>query len=168
MKKAWLGLGANLHEPAQQLRQALTEIKAVEGVEVLRTSSFYSTPPWGDEDQDDFINAVTQVETSLDPLALLHAMQSIEHAMGRQRKGRRWGPRLIDIDLLLYGDEQLLTDELELPHPRMHKRAFVLVPLAELEPGLKIPGQGGIEKLLEQLDCSNIHPVGKHVQGSAS
>jgi 2-amino-4-hydroxy-6-hydroxymethyldihydropteridine diphosphokinase len=161
MTNAWLGLGANLQEPVQQLKQALKRIQAVEGVEVLRASSFYRTPPWGEENQDDFINAVAQVETRLDALALLREMQAIELAMGRTRKGCRWGPRLIDIDLLLYGDEQLQTEELHLPHPRMHERAFVLVPMAELEPGLEVPGHGGIGSLLQQLDCSNIRIVGK-------
>lgn len=154
--KAWLGLGANLQLPVRQLKEALRRLDAEDQVKVLRLSSFYRTPPWGDEQQDEFINAVVQVETSLAPIALLHVTKSIENVMGRQRNGRRWGPRLIDIDLLLYGDKQVLSDELELPHPRIHERAFVLVPMAELDASVEIPGHGDIKNLLEQLDCSDI------------
>ena len=154
--KAWLGLGSNLQEPVMQLQQALRRVGETTGLKVLRTSSFYRTPPWGDEQQDDFINAVVQIETSLEPLNLLGELKTIENLMGRKRSGRRWGPRLIDIDLLLYGDQQLYMDELEVPHPRMHERAFVLIPLAELDPELDIPGRGSVENLLQQVDCSGI------------
>lgn len=154
--KAWLGLGSNLQQPAEQLKTALSRLAGKGGIEVLRTSSFYQTPPWGDERQDDFINAVVQIETSLEPVGLLRELQSVEDLMGRKRSSRRWGPRLIDIDLLLYGDQQLNMDGLEVPHPRMHERAFVLIPLAELEPGLEIPGRGSVESCLQQIDCSGI------------
>jgi len=154
--KAWLGLGSNLQQPVSQLTEALNRLGAIDGLEILRTSSFYSTPPWGDDNQDDFVNAVVLIETSLDPLPLLRVTQSIENAMGRQRSGRRWGPRLIDIDLLLYGDQSCQFDELEVPHPRMHERAFVLMPLSELDATLEIPGRGNTKKLLRQLDCSGI------------
>lgn len=155
--KAWLGLGSNLQHPEAQLKQALDRLSKAEGVEILATSSFYRTPPWGDEQQDDFINAVVQIETGLDPMPLLRVVQSIENEMGRQRSERRWGPRLIDIDLLLYGDQQYRSAELELPHPRMHERAFVLMPLSELDGSLEIPARGTVEKLLQQLDCSGIY-----------
>jgi 2-amino-4-hydroxy-6-hydroxymethyldihydropteridine diphosphokinase len=154
--KAWLSLGANLQRPVKQLKEALRRLDAEDLIEVLRVSSFYRTPPWGDEQQDEFINAVVQIETSLEPVALLNVTKSIETKMGRQRSGRRWGPRLIDIDILLYGDKQVLLDELELPHPRIHERAFVLVPMAELDASVVVPGQGAIENLLEQFDCSDI------------
>jgi 2-amino-4-hydroxy-6-hydroxymethyldihydropteridine diphosphokinase len=154
--KAWLGLGSNQQHPESQLRDALGRLRAVKGVEVLRVSHFYRTPPWGDELQDDFINAVTQIETSLEPIPLLHELQAIENLMGRQRNKRRWGPRVIDIDLLLYGEEQFQTEELELPHPRMHERAFVLMPLCELDARLEIPGRGVSGELLKQLDCNGI------------
>ncbi len=90
------------------------------------------------------------------PIALLRVLQSIENAMGRQRSGHRWGPRLIDIDLLLYGDRQYRSEELELPHPRMHERAFVLVPLCELDAATEIPGHGVAGVLLQKLDCDGI------------
>ncbi|NOR20369.1 MAG: 2-amino-4-hydroxy-6-hydroxymethyldihydropteridine diphosphokinase [Xanthomonadales bacterium] len=154
--KAWLGLGSNLQNPAAQLTLAIRRLSDADGIEVLRSSSLYRTPPWGDELQDDFINAAVQIETSLAPLALLHVLQSIEDAMGRKRNDRRWGPRLIDLDLLLFGGQQSQSAELELPHPRMHERAFVLLPLIELEPTLEIPGRGKLKSLLSKIDCSGI------------
>ena len=154
--KAWLGLGSNLQNPAAQLAEALNRLDLVEGIEISKTSSLYRTPPWGDEAQGDFINAVTQIETDLDPISLLRVLQSIENEMGRQRNGRRWGPRLIDIDLLLYADQQYQSEELELPHPRMHQRAFVLIPLCELDETVKIPGLGVAKELLKQLDSDGI------------
>lgn len=154
--KAWLGLGSNLQQPVEQLKQALLKLSSLDQVEILATSSFYRTPPWGDEQQDDFINAVVKVETSLGPDALLRGVQAIETAMGRQRSERRWGPRVIDIDLLLYGDLRYRSDDLELPHPRMHERAFVLVPLCELDNTLEIPARGVVKKLLQEVDCSGI------------
>lgn len=159
--KAWLGLGSNLHQPVAQVRQALKQLNVVDGIEEITTSSFYRTPPWGDEQQDDFINAVMQIETSLEPVILLAKLQSVENAMGRQRGSRRWGPRLIDIDLLLYGDRQYHSDVLDIPHPRMHERAFVLVPLSELDANLEIPGRGAIKKFLRKLDCSGISRLGE-------
>lgn len=157
--KAWLGLGSNLQGPAAQLQAALDNLAHMDGIELLKVSGFYRTPPWGDEQQDDFVNAVAQIETSLAPVPLLRALQSVENDMGRTRSGRRWGPRVIDIDLLVYGDLQLRTEELELPHPRMHERAFVLVPICDLDAGLRIPGRGVASELLRKLDCTGISAV---------
>ena len=154
--KAWLGLGSNLQQPVAQLQQAIKRLDGANGLEIFRASCFYRTPPWGDEQQDDFINAVVQIETSLDPVVLLRVLQSIENVMGRQRSGRRWGPRKIDIDLLLYGKQQFQSTELEIPHPRMFERAFVLKPLSELDADLEIPGQGTVGELLQGLDCSGV------------
>ena len=154
--KAWLGLGSNLQQPVGQLKDALGRLGSADGVKVLKASGLYRTPPWGDEQQDDFINAVVQIETSLEPPALLRVLQSIENGMGRQRGAQRWGPRLIDIDLLMQGDRQYQSEELELPHPRMHERAFVLIPLCELDATVKIPGHGIAVELLKSLDCSGI------------
>lgn len=153
---AWLGLGANLQEPLAQLTEAIQRIKNTTAVEVLQVSSFYKTPPWGDEDQPDFINAVVQVETKLAPIELLQQTQNIENDMGRVRKDRRWGPRLIDIDVLLYADQTIDSDQLSLPHPRMHERAFVLLPLCELDSEIVIPGRGRADRLLSGLDHDGI------------
>ena len=160
--QAWLGLGANLQHPVMQVNEALSRLDRADGIEVCQVSSFYRTPPWGDEQQDDFINAVVRVETRLDPLSLLHSLQSIENAMGRQRSGRQWGPRIIDIDLLLFGDQVVNSAELHVPHPRIHERAFVLLPFAELDAGIEIPGQGKVGALLSQLDCSGIFRLDEH------
>lgn len=154
--RAWLGLGSNLEQPADQLKIAITSLDSSGEIEVLQTSGFYRTPPWGDTHQGDFVNAVVQIETGLGAIPLLHVLQSIENRMGRQRTERRWGPRLIDIDLLLYGDLVFQSEELEIPHARMHERAFVLMPLCELDKTLVIPGRGRVEKLLETIDCSGI------------
>lgn len=154
--QVWLGLGSNLEQPLLQLKQALQRLEMQEGISLLEVSSFYRTPPWGDEQQDDFINAVARVETRLRPLALLGVLQSIENDMGRQRTARRWGPRLIDIDLLLYGDWTRQTEELTIPHPHMHERAFVLLPLSELDIDLEVPGRGTVATLLQRLEYNGI------------
>lgn len=154
--KVWLGLGSNLDQPVAQINTALTLLKAQPGIGVLQISDFYWTPPWGDALQDDFINAVAEIETDIGAMPLLRVLQSIEDDMGRQRDERRWGPRVIDIDLLLYGDLVLQSVELELPHARMHERAFVLMPLYQLDEALVIPGRGTIAELLKELDCSGI------------
>lgn len=161
--KAWLGLGSNQQRPAAQLREALDRLGAVDGIEILAVSSFYQTPPWGDEDQDDFVNAVAQIETRLRPVALLHELQRVEKLMGRERNARRWGPRLIDIDMLLYGEQKIQLDGLEVPHPRMHERAFVLIPLAEIDPDLEIPGHGTVKMCLDHLDDDGIRQLKNEV-----
>ena len=135
---AWVGLGSNLQQPAKQLSEALDRLASVELVEILRVSSFYITPPWGDEEQGDFVNAVAEIKTSLKPMPLLLVLQSIENAMGRKRSGRQWGPRVIDLDLLLCDDIQLETEELTVPHPHIFERAFVLVPMCELDSTFKV------------------------------
>lgn len=163
--RAWLGLGANLHQPEKQLDAALVRLEQEPGISVSRVSHYYRTPPWGNEKQDDFINAVAQIETSLKPLPLLSRLQFIENEMGRTRDTGRWGARVIDIDLLMIDDVAIKSSGLEIPHPRMHERAFVLLPLYELDPGLEIPGHGFIEDLLSQVNCEGIHKLGQAGEG---
>jgi len=153
---AWLGLGANLQRPELQVTEAMKRLGESQGIEILKFSSLYRTAAWGDEDQDDFINAVVKIEARLPPLDLLHVVQMIENDMGRQRSEQRWGPRLIDIDLLLYGNENLHGAELQLPHPHMHTRAFVLLPMMELDESVVIPGRGAVKELLSALDCDGV------------
>lgn len=135
--RAWIGLGANLGERAAALRQALQAIAALPGTRVLRVSSLYRSAPV-DAGGPDYLNAVAEVATGLDAHALLAALQAIEHGAGRERPYRN-APRTLDLDILLFGDERIATPQLTVPHPRLHERAFVLLPLAELAPALVPP-----------------------------
>jgi 2-amino-4-hydroxy-6-hydroxymethyldihydropteridine diphosphokinase len=124
---------------------------------VVRCSHVYRTAPVGDPDQPDFLNAIVEIETVLEPLALLRGMQRIEIELGRTRDpDRRWGPRTIDLDLLLFGHAVVREQDLTVPHPRMGERAFVLEPLAELAPDLEIPGLGRLSELRARLDASGV------------
>ncbi|MCF8003984.1 MAG: 2-amino-4-hydroxy-6-hydroxymethyldihydropteridine diphosphokinase [Chromatiaceae bacterium] len=145
----YLGLGANLSDPRRQVEQALLQLQTLPRSEVTAVSSLYRTLPVGPADQPDFINAVVQLDTQLEPLVLLAALQQIECQHGRIRNGQRWGPRTLDLDILLIGEQVLALPQLCVPHPQMHCRAFVLGPLAEIAPpGLEIPGQGRLDDLL--------------------
>lgn len=152
MIEAWIGLGANQGERAATLDTALERIDLLDDTRLRAFSRYYLTAPWGDTDQPEFLNAVAHVETDMAPVSLLRALLTIESDLGRERTGRRWGPRMIDLDLLLYGEERIDLPELTIPHPRLRERAFVLVPLLELAPDLAIPGQGRADALLAQLD----------------
>jgi 2-amino-4-hydroxy-6-hydroxymethyldihydropteridine diphosphokinase len=149
--KAYVGLGANLGDRQATIRRAIELVGAAAGVEVVGVSSLRETDPVGFEDQPRFLNGVLAVETSLRPRELLDLLLEVERALGRTRTGPRFGPRTIDLDLLLYGAEQLDEPGLTVPHPRLHERRFVLEPLAELAPGLEIPGRGSVEQLLAGL-----------------
>lgn len=129
---AYLGLGANLGDPATSVRQAMDAIAAVEGVRLLKRSSLYRTAPL-DCSGPDFVNAVVEIETVLTAPALLRALQHIEHLSGRKRPSRN-APRTLDLDLLIYGDARIESEALIVPHPRLNERAFVLLPLAEIAP----------------------------------
>jgi 2-amino-4-hydroxy-6-hydroxymethyldihydropteridine diphosphokinase len=142
---AYVGLGANLGEREGTIRRALELLGPV------RVSTLIETEPWGYADQPRFVNAVAEVETDEGPWGLLERLLEIERALGRTREGPRYGPRTIDLDLLLYGDEVLDERGLAVPHPRLHERAFVLEPLAELAPDLVVPGQGSVKALLSRL-----------------
>jgi len=143
---AWVGLGANLGDARATLRAAVGLIGGLADTRVLAKSSVYRTAPV-DASGPDFFNAVVEVETRLAPRALLDALLAIERQHDRKRPFRN-APRTLDLDLLLYGDEIIATPALTVPHPRMHHRAFVLAPLAELRPGAVIPGRGRVDQLL--------------------
>lgn len=147
MTEAWLGLGANLGEPAVQIEAALQQIDALPGTRLQARSSLYRSDPVGPPGQPDYCNAACAIETTLSPLALLDALQAIEDAAGRRRDGIRWAARRLDIDILHMQSVTLATPRLSLPHPRIAQRNWVLVPLAEIAPGLEIPGLGRVGTL---------------------
>jgi len=147
--EAYVGLGSNLGDRQATLRRAL-ELLA-EHVHVVAASTFRETDPVGVLDQPRFVNAAARIETELPPLALLEVLLAVERRLGRERN-ERWGPRTIDLDLLLYGQESLEEPGLTVPHPRLHERRFALEPLAELKPALVVPGRGEVRELLARLD----------------
>jgi len=138
---AYIGLGANLGDRRGNIQTALRKLADLPTMRLVRVSSLYETAPVGITDQPDFLNLVAAARTSLAPQALLDVLLHIENQMGRVRT-ERWGPRVIDMDLLLYSDEQVALPGLMVPHPRLRERAFVLVPLAEIAPELALPGDG--------------------------
>ena len=148
----YIGLGANLDDPRKQVERAVVELDTLPHSRATAVSRLYRTAPVGPQDQPDFINAVAHLETLLDPMSLLAALQCIERRHGRIRNGRRWGPRTLDLDILLFGDLSLEAPALSLPHPQMHRRAFVLVPLADIAPdALVVPGRGRLGDLLRAV-----------------
>jgi 2-amino-4-hydroxy-6-hydroxymethyldihydropteridine diphosphokinase len=150
---AWVGLGGNLGDPAAALQDALDALDRIFGVELTAVSSVYQSAPVGLSAQPDFLNAVARIDTSLEPGELLEQLLRIETEQGRVRVGERFGPRLIDLDLLLYNETALQSEGLTLPHPRMLERRFVLEPLVELEGDMSLPGG---RRLCDCLDaCSD-------------
>jgi len=147
MARAYIALGANLGDPVATLNAAFDALKGLPKTTLVAASSLYRTAPVGLLDQPDFINAVAAVDTDLAPMDLLKALLNVEAEFGRQRSIRN-APRTLDLDVLLHGDALIHTAELTLPHPRMHERAFVLAPLAEIAPEISIPGHGPIGPLL--------------------
>jgi 2-amino-4-hydroxy-6-hydroxymethyldihydropteridine diphosphokinase len=157
---AHIGLGANLGDAVATVASAMQALDRWPGIALQAASRLYRTPAWGREDQPDFINAVARVQTSLAAPALLQALLAIEAEFGRHRQdGERWGPRTLDLDLLLYGDAVIDLPGLRVPHPHLHERAFVLVPLIEIDPVARIPGYGDARDAVSALEMSNIHPL---------
>ena len=154
MTRAYVGLGTNLGDREAMLRSALEQLAAEPGVEVVAVSSFRDTAPVGLLDQPRFLNAAASVETSLRARELLERLLGIERRLGRTRDGPRFGPRTIDLDLLLYGAERIDEPGLEVPHPRLHERLFALEPLRDLDPALVLPGHGPLEDLLAGLQSA--------------
>jgi 2-amino-4-hydroxy-6-hydroxymethyldihydropteridine diphosphokinase len=146
---AYVGLGANLGDRERSIRRAADLIGA------RRLSRLIETEPWGYADQPLFLNAAAEVETPLGARAFLERLLDVERLLGRDRSGPRFGPRTIDLDLLLFGDEQVGEPGLHVPHPRLHERRFVLEPLAELDPELEIPGRGTVRALLAGLQSAS-------------
>ncbi len=140
MTKCYIGLGSNMGDSETLLATALEMTRQVDGIELAAVAPLYRTAPQGFVEQNDFINTVAKIHTRLEPLELLNKLQHIENRLGRVRTVR-WGPRTLDLDILLYGDRKIDLPELQVPHPRMHQRAFVMIPLADLNPELLIAGE---------------------------
>jgi len=154
--RAFVGLGANLGDREQMLRQAVDELRGLPVTDVRAISSLRDTAPVGYIDQPRFLNGAVELETELSARELLDELLRIERELGRDRtQGPPQGPRPIDLDLLLYGDEQIDEPGLEVPHPRLHERRFALDPLFDLDPGLLVPGHGPVEALLAGLDSES-------------
>jgi 2-amino-4-hydroxy-6-hydroxymethyldihydropteridine diphosphokinase len=155
---AFVGLGANLGDPVAQITRALADLAVLDETRVVRASSLYRTAPIGHADQPDFVNAVAMLETALAPRGLLDALLGIERAAGRKRTFPN-APRSLDLDLLLYGEQRIDTPGLVVPHPRMHERAFVLVPLVEIAPDVVVPGRGRAADLLRAAGDQDVRPL---------
>lgn len=153
---AYIGLGSNLENPVEQIKSARAAIKAAKSTEELAFSGLYRSAPMGPQDQPDYINAVMEVKTSLAPHELLRCLQAIENSQGRVRSGERWGARTLDLDLLIYGDRQIQTADLTVPHPGIPNRAFVLYPLFELTSQLLVPGMGTIADLIAKCPSADL------------
>ena len=152
MARAFVALGGNLGDTRAYLHQALEALARLPQTRLVAHSRFYRTPPWGVVEQPAFLNAAAELDSALEPHALLEALLSIERDAGRVREGERWGPRTLDLDLLHIDGVRLDDARLTLPHPRIGERAFVLLPLAELAPELDVPGQGRVAAMLAAVD----------------
>ena len=158
---ACIGLGANLGDAPVTVRAALQALAQLSECHLLAASRLYRTPAWGNEDQPDFINAAATLETTLPAPLLLEQLLETEHQFGRQRlPGERWGPRTLDLDLLLYGSELIDLPQLKVPHPHLHERAFALLPLAEIAPDAVIPCRGTVRDALMAMKTCDIAPIG--------
>jgi len=162
--RAFIGLGSNLAHPRRQLARALARLNATNGVRLVAVSPSYVTAPIGGIAQPDFVNAVALVETTLPPRALLARLQAIERRQQRRRDVAtpRNAPRTLDLDLLLYGARRMRSAQLTVPHPRMHERAFVLRPLTDIAPAIRIPGRGAARRFLPGVRAQRIQRTRTH------
>jgi len=152
---AYVGLGSNLADPSAQVTQGILAIARLPETRIIARSSFYRSAPMGPPDQPDYINAVAAIDTGQTAYNLLASLQAVEARQGRAR-GVRWGPRTLDIDILLYGAERITGPDLTIPHPGLSERAFVLYPLYEIAPDLEVPGLGPLPGLLRHCDGRGI------------
>lgn len=156
---AYVAIGSNQDNPLQRVREAFGRLDSIDGVRVILQSHIYRSPPLGTIAQPDFYNAVAGVLTTFDPHQLLTALKALEHTLGRAQPIERWGPRVIDFDLILFGQVRLQTDTLVVPHPGTTQRSFVLVPLAEIAPTVSVPGAGRVEQLAAQCDRNSLERI---------
>ncbi|MDR1076914.1 MAG: 2-amino-4-hydroxy-6-hydroxymethyldihydropteridine diphosphokinase [Xanthomonadaceae bacterium] len=158
---AYVGLGANLGDAAAMVRSSAVALAELPRTSLLRVSRLYRTAAWGNEDQPEFVNAVAELRTALSPSELLKELLELERRSGRRREAAvHWGPRTLDLDLLLYAEQSIDLPELRVPHPYLHQRAFALVPLAEIAPEAVIPGIGTVGAILRTLNTDTVIPLG--------
>lgn len=158
LRKAYIAIGSNLEEPQAQVQNAFEELAMLPKTRLARVSSLYRTAPVGYEDQPEFVNAIAEIETALEPRALLDALLGIERRHGRVREFAN-APRTLDLDIALYEDTLVDEPGLQIPHPRMHERAFVMVPLAEIAPEVSIPGVGQAADVAARLDARGVTKI---------
>lgn len=158
---AYIGIGSNLEDPIQQVKSAIQALQKLTAMQLVKASALYCSPPMGPQDQPDYINAVVAIETTLSAMELLIALQQIEQAQGRVKR-RHWGERSIDLDILLYGQQQINAANLTVPHPGLASRAFVLYPLAEIAADLTIPTFGAVADLLSSCPKGDLTQVDSH------
>jgi 2-amino-4-hydroxy-6-hydroxymethyldihydropteridine diphosphokinase len=154
---AYIGVGSNLDEPRAQVLRAFQSLAGISASRLILVSPLYSAPPLGPADQPDYVNAVAGLLTRLDPPALLSQLRAIESAFGRPERHERWGPRVIDLDLLVFGRERRSGSDLTLPHPGVVERNFVLYPLADIAPDLEVPGLGRVAELKGRVVSTGLH-----------
>ena len=159
MQNVYIGLGSNLADPRAQVEQALQALAALPRTTRVRSSRLYRSDPWGRADQPEFVNAVAGLQTELTPRELLDALLVIERKAGRERDATRWGPRVLDLDLLVYGDQIIDEPGLHVPHPHLQERAFVLLPLADIAPDLIVPQLGRVGELARRVDAGSCRPL---------
>jgi len=156
---SYIALGSNLDQPTQQIEAAFNALRKLPTSSLLEKSSLYQSEPMGPQDQQDYINAVVKLETCLSPIELLNALQAIENSQGRVRGKQQWGPRTLDLDILLYSDKTISTQRLTVPHYGMMQRAFVIFPLAEIEPDLVLPDNSRISEHAKTLSSQGIRKL---------
>ncbi len=156
MSVAYIGIGSNLADPLLQVSQAIQALSELRETRLVRLSSLYKSAPMGPQDQPDYINAVVKLETKLSPLELLDSTQNIEQQHGRVRKAERWGPRTLDLDILLFDNITIQSERLTVPHYGMKVREFVLYPLAEIEPDFIFPDGDRLQDLLMNVDRNGL------------
>ena len=156
MNIAYVGLGSNLQQPLQQLQNALQKINAIDHTQLMDRSSFYGSSAVGPGQQPDYVNAAARLQTELEPLALLDALQQIEQQQGRIRGPQPWLARTLDLDILLYNDQQIQLPRLQVPHPRLEQRHFVLQPLLDMDPQLELPNGKSVQQLLKKMSTEGL------------
>ena len=157
--RAYIGIGSNLDDPVAQVKEAIEELDMLPDTILAERSSLYTSKPMGPQDQPDYVNAVVGLDTLLSPEDLFARMVKIEGLAGRMRDAEQWGPRVLDLDLLLYGKNKIHTAELTVPHPGLHERDFVIIPLAEIAGNLNIPGHGLLSTLINQVENHSLKKV---------